>query len=755
MAADQDIDQFRHGFQEEARELLVELEAVLLELNERREDGELVGRVFRALHTIKGSGAMFGFDELAAFAHKLENAFDEVRKGHLAVTPDLVDLTLSALDQIRAMVEEGENDAAVDRGACAQILAKVRALTGSAETAGPGNAPDKARKETQPVSEKEAESAMPERAWRIHFAPGPELMRNGADPLLLIRELSGLGRLTAHASMAEIPAIGELEPERCYVCWEMVLVTSAGEDAIRDVFIFVEDVCELAIEPEAAEDGAIRDGATRDGAIREGAIGTGSPAATVASPEPETGAPPAVECAGDVIAKALEEKRRMAGRRATDQPETSASLRVPAARLDQLVDLVGEMVTVQARLSEIAAGSDDSEVLAVSEEIERLTSALRENSMTLRMVPIRATFERFRRLVHDLARDLGKDVELTIEGADTELDKTVIDQLGDPLMHLIRNSMDHGIESPERRAAEGKRPTAKIHLAAQHSGASVLIGVSDDGAGIDGDAVRNRAVERGLTTADAQLSEAEIFSFIFQPGFSTAKQVTDVSGRGVGMDVVRQRVESLRGSIEVASQRGQGTTVTLRLPLTLAIIDGLLVTVGEAFFVLPLASTLECIELTREDIERVNGKHMADVRGELIPYIRLRQYFAVNTPRPEREQIMVVESEEGRCGLVVDQVLGDCQTVIRNLGRLYRHVQVVSGATILGNGKVALILDPQRLVQEAVRSRMQRERVRAQGPPPNLTPNLAREQQSGVPPDGALVEIASNVGAGALASASH
>ena len=385
---------------------------------------------------------------------------------------------------------------------------------------------------------------------------------------------------------------------------------------------------------------------------------------------------------------------------------------MPAAKLDQFVDLVGELVTVQARLSELAARGDDPDVAAVSEEIERLTSSLRENSMNIRMLPIRATFEKFRRLVHDLARDLGKDVELTMEGADTELDKTVIDQLGDPLMHLIRNSMDHGIEPASTRIARGKRSTATIHLSARHSGASVLIGVSDDGGGIDAEAVRGRAIERGLVEAGASLTEAEIFALLFQPGFSTAKTVTDVTGRGVGMDVVRQRVDSLRGSIDVASKPGEGTSVTLRLPLTLAIIDGLLVSIGEAFFVLPLANTLECIELTREDIERANGKHVANVRGELIPYIRLREHFNIRTEPPAIEQIMVVETEEGRYGFVVDQVLGNCQTVIKNLGRFYRHVQVVSGATILGNGTVALILDPERLAQDAVRATLHRSRGR-------------------------------------------
>src|ERR1035438_8842725 len=361
------------------------------------------------------------------------------------------------------------------------------------------------------------------------------------------------------------------------------------------------------------------------------------------------------------------------GRRAYDTPDNASSIRVPAPQLAHLVNRVGKLVTVQARLGEIPASREDTLIVSVSEEVERLTAALRENSMSIRMLPIRATFERFRRLVHDLARDLHKEVELSTEGADTELDKTVIDQLGDPLMHLIRNSMDHGIEPPDVRTAHGKRSTGTFHRSARHSGASVLIGVSDDGGGIDADAVQRRAVERGLVVAGAQLTESETFALLFQPGFSTAKQITDVSGRGVGMDVVRQRVDSLRGSIDVTSEPGLGTRVTLRLPLTLAIIDGLLVSIGKACFVLPLANILECIELTRADIERANGKHIAIVRGEIVPYIRLREHFNIRTARPEIEQIMVAQTEQGRYGFVVDRVLGNCQTVIKNLGRFYRH----------------------------------------------------------------------------------
>ena len=643
-------DKFKLAFQEEAREILVELEAALLELNENRSDKELVGRAFRALHTIKGSGAMFGFEELAAFSHDLENAFDEVRKGRLAVTSELINLSLVALDQIKAMLEQ----TAVDKAAAADILEKLQKLTGTR-----GVVPMEAAAVALPVAPRSAQGIA--RDWRIRLSPGADLLRNGANPLLLLSELKHLGKFRAKASMAAVPPLGELDPERCYVSWEIALSTASPREAIRDVFIFVEDSCELSIEPVVV--------------------------AEVMEP-----------------AAAGPERRAGEGRRASDHPEGASSVRVPAAKLDQFVNLVGELVTVQARLGEIAARHEDQDVADVSEEIERLTSALRESSMSIRMLPIRATFERFRRLVHDLARDLHKVVELTIEGADTELDKTVIDKLSDPLMHLIRNSMDHGIETPEARVAAGKARGATIHLSARHSGASVLISVADDGAGINAEAVRERAMEKGLVSADAPLTENEIYSFILAPGFSTAREVTDVSGRGVGMDVVRRSVEALRGSIEIASRPSKGTSVTLRLPLTLAIIDGLLVRVGQAYFVLPLAITVECIELSGQDIEKANGKHVAYVRGEIIPYIRLREYFGIRCARPELEQIMIVETEAGRYGFVVDQVIGNYQTVIKSLGRFYRHVHVASGATILGNGTVALILDPNRLVQEAIRT---------------------------------------------------
>ena len=670
------IDKYKQAFQEEAREIVLELESALLELNERREDSELVGRVFRALHTIKGSGAMFGFDTLAAFTHHIENAFDLVRNSRLTVTPDLISLSLAAVDQIKAMLDESAGRGHADPATSAQLLEKVRALTGAVET------PQEKKPE---VAGEPALQAGPARDWEISFLPGPDLLRSGSNPLLLFRELRQLGTVQITADTSAIPPLSELDPLRCYISWKMVLTTAAECDEIRDVFIFVEDSCELTIEPCATEAGATEPGAD--------------------SPQ-----------IGDGPASAPIEKSPDETRRSPEQSAQPSSIRVAAAKLDQLVDLVGQLVTVQARLAEVAARHEDRDMLAVAEEIEALTTELRETSMGMRTLPLRSTFERFKRLVYDLGRTLHKEVELTFEGGDTELDKTVLDHLNDPLMHLIRNSMDHGIESPEVRRAAGKPATGTIHLSARHAGAQVLVSVSDDGKGIDREAVRARAIEKGLATADARLSESEIFSFILAPGFSTAQEVSNVSGRGVGMDVVRRNVEALRGSIEIASDPGAGSTVTLRLPLTLAIIDGLLVRVGHARFVMPLGNTVECVELTRQDIANANGKHLANIRGEIIPYIRLSEYLHMHTERPEREQVMVAETEHGRFGFVVDQVLGDHQTVIKNLGRLYRDVQEVSGATILGDGTVALILDLHRLAQNVIRSSSVRPHTQVRAP---------------------------------------
>ncbi|MGD0907589.1 MAG: chemotaxis protein CheA [Candidatus Acidiferrales bacterium] len=654
------IDKFKQAFQEEAREILLELESALLELNERQGDTELVGRSFRALHTIKGSGSMFGFDEIASFTHHIENAFDQVRNGRLGASTDLISLSLAAVDQIKAMLDQAAGQGNADPAASAQILAKLHTLTGGSKTAHV--------KEATVLPDAPVESAAGSaRDWHLRLSPKSDMLRNGANPQILFRELRQMGKLRVTAETSAIPALGEMDPQRCYVVWDIVLTAAVTAEAIRDVFIFVEDSCDLAVDAVVARIAQPQ-------------------AADVPTPAPRV------------------ERSSSRGRRASDKEAQGPTIRVAAAKLDQLVDLMGQLVTVQVRLGEIATRSGDRDIQSVAEEVGDLTAQLRENSMSMRTQPLRSTFERFKRLVFDLGRSLHKEVELSYEGGDTELDKTVIDQLNDPLMHLIRNSMDHGVELPDERRAAGKNPSANIHFTARHEGAQVLIRVADDGKGIDREAVRARAVERGMVAADARLNQAEIFSLILAPGFSTAREITDVSGRGVGMDVVKRNVEALRGSIEIDSQTGVGSSVTLRLPLTLAIIDGLLVRVGQTRFVMPLSDTVECVELTRQDIESAGGKHVAYIRGEVVPYIRLSEHLQIRSERPEREQVMVAETEHGRFGFVVDQVLGDHQTAIKNLGRLYRNVHVVSGATILGDGTVALILDLHRIVQAAIRT---------------------------------------------------
>jgi two-component system chemotaxis sensor kinase CheA len=682
------IDVHREAFKDEAQELLVELESALLELDRKPDDMELIQRTFRALHTIKGSGAMFGFDEVSRFTHHVETAFDQVREGRLRVTAELVNLTLAARDQIRGMLDESAAASAEDAARGAGILEKLQALML------PAAPPAGAR---PPVV---SNAARGRRRWRILFRPSREILLQGANPLLLLRELREMGPLVVKVDVRDLPELSQMDPESCYLSWNLLVETDQSMDAVRGVFIFVEDDSELTIQEEPGD-----------------ASSQPSEAAVPQQPAdvlPDAPVPPQ-DLKREPWALGSAEKRRDPYSAGGDK----ASIRVATGRVDSLINFVGELVTVQAQLSQLAARSDTSELRIVAEEVERLSSGLRENAMSMRMLPLKGTFDRFRRLVHDLTRDLGKEVEFSTDGADTQLDKTVIDQLNDPLLHLIRNSMDHGIGSPEERVAANKPRAGRICLSAKHSGANVLISVADDGRGLDVQAIRSRAIEKGLIADGAELSEAEVYSLILMPGFSTTRQVTDLSGRGVGMDVVRRSVDALRGMLDIGSRPGLGTTVTLRLPLTLAIVDGLLVRVGGAHFVVPLANVLECVELTAEDLRRAHGKPLAHVRGELVPYIRLREYFRMPGERPAIEQIILVETADGRHGFAVDEVLGDHQTVIKNLGRLYRDVQVVSGATILGNGTVALILDPHRLVQNVFQDISQTKRADSRRVRPN------------------------------------
>jgi len=689
------IDVHRQAFKEEAYELLSELESSLLELEERPDDIDLIGRVFRAMHTIKGSGSMFGFDDIAHFTHEVETIFDMVRNGKLQVTTTLVNLTLAARDQIKAMLDGSDGGGGADLEESGRIIAGLRALAAREP------APDAAE-----VSEpEEAKPAASERVtYRIRFVPSREIFSCGSNPLNLLAELRDLGICSVVAQNACAPSLEEIDPEACYVHWDVILTTDQGLNAIKDVFIFVEDDCELSIEAVAQHDELSADeGYKKLGEIllERGDISADEMREVLSKQKRfgELAVSSGIVTEIKVESALVEQRHVQAVRQEKQTADAGNSIRVPAERLDVLVNLVGELVTVQARLSQTAAGRGDLELSNIAEEVERLTGELRDSALNIRMLPIGSTFSKFKRLVRDLSGELGKEIEMTTDGAETELDKTVIEKLNDPLVHLIRNSIDHGIELPEAREAAGKPRYGTVHLAAVHSGDSVLITIKDDGAGLDKEAIRTKAIEKGIITATAELSEKELFGLIFAPGFSTAKTISSISGRGVGMDVVKRAIEALRGTIEIASVRGEGTRIMVRIPLTLAIIESLLVKIGSDFFMLPLSLVDECIELTRQDVARSNGRNLANVRDHLVPYIPLRERFMIKGEVPDIEQIVITEVNGARIGFVVDQVIGEHQTVIKSLGRAYRNVEGISGATILGDGSVALILDVPQLVQ--------------------------------------------------------
>jgi two-component system chemotaxis sensor kinase CheA len=529
------------------------------------------------------------------------------------------------------------------------------------------------------------------------------LFQNGTNPLALLSELESLGACRTMAHLDRLPAPNAFDPEACYLSWDILLTTDRSLEAVQDVFIFVEGACELTIDLIDALDAATQQASPpRLGEILV-ARGDLAPDAVQAALQRQQRLGQilveAQEVSPEKVRAALAEQAFVQSARAKREQQSAAgSVRVAAEKLDILVNLVGELVTVQARLAQKAISSHDPELLNISEVVERLTDELRDNTLSIRMLPIDVTFSKLRRLVRDLSNELGKNILLQTEGGETELDKTVIEQLNDPLVHILRNSIDHGIETPEQRRAAGKPEQGVIRLKAEHSGASVLIHISDDGAGIEPAVIRRKAIEKGLLAPDAERSDKELLQLIFLPGFSTAQAVTNVSGRGVGMDVVKRSLESLRGAIELSSQPGQGTTITLKLPLTLAIIDGLLVEIDSDKFVLPLSSIEECVELSREDLKKTHGRNILNIRGQIVPFVPLRERFAMAGDAPVFEQVVINEVGGQRVGIVVDRVIGEHQIVIKTMNALYKNVPEISGATILGDGTVALILDVQKLL---------------------------------------------------------
>lgn len=634
-------------FREELRDLLESLERGLLDLKKRPGDMGLINQVFRDLHTVKGSGAMFGFTDLAAFIHEFETVFDKVRSGELAVGPELLRLALAAKDEIPGLVD-GVPDPEGQRVA---ILDGLRALMGGGAAT--------AAEEVAAVEAVPAEGG----PSRLRFRLSGAALAMGARPEIVLDELRGLGATGIVADVSEVPPLDRLDVEACAIGWAMDLPDGVTEAQVEEVFLFVD--AEWSLERAQAA---------------------------------EVEAEVAVPVTGAAVAAAPVARGAKPEAKAEVKNEAGATIRVPAERLDSLMDAVGELVIVEARLTELARESRDPALIATAEQITRLAAGLRDATMTMRMVPMRSLVGRFRRLVLDLSDSLAKPVEFSVIGEDTELDKTVIEKLADPLVHVLRNAIDHGMETQEQRAAAGKSREGLIELSAEHSGAEVLIRVRDDGRGMDPAKIRAKAVAQGLITADAVLTEAQTYALVFEPGFSTAEQVTELSGRGVGMDVVRRTIESLRGSLEIESKLGQGTTVTLRLPLTLAIIEGLLIEVAGERYTLPMPSVQEIVELPAEKAQPHRTGDFLDIRGRFVPFLRLRKLFDCAGEPGAAQNVVIVMAGEHRVGIVVDRIVGTNQTVIKQMSKLHAGVRAVSGATILGDGSVALILDVQHLV---------------------------------------------------------
>ena len=643
-------------FFEESADGIEQLEAGLLEL-ERGFDAGVVDSVFRAVHSIKGGAATFGFTAVTDLAHEMETLLDRVRAGTLLPGAELTALLLEGIDALRGILSGLRQEREVDATAHAPLRLRLQQASGVvAPAASPASG----------VATRPASTAPAARGWQIRFRPHPHLLESGNDPWRLVRELEGLGRVTVEADLSGLPSVAELVPSTCYLAWRITLEGATPRAAIEEVFSWVAEDCDLAIEPLEP--------------VPERVVASANPA----------GGPPAV-------APPAARESRSAG----EGDGAIASIRVGIDKVDDLMNMVGELVITQSMLGALDDGGplDEHRVARVREglaQLARNSRALQESVMRLRSVPVSVVFNRFPRLVHDLSRQLGKRVELVISGQATELDKTVLEKLGDPLVHLVRNSLDHAFETPEERAAAGKSPVARLSLSAYHRGADIMVEVEDDGRGLDADKILRKAREKGIVAPDATPSLSEIAGLIFAPGFSTAEAVTDLSGRGVGMDVVRRNVRSLGGDIAVDTVRGRGTKVSLRLPLTLAIIDGQLVRAGEHTYVVPLLSIVESVQVDGAMLKRIaGGGTVYRLRDQLVPALDLAALLGhAGAVEPLDGRLLVmVEADGRRLGLIVDELQAQQQVVIKSLEANFGRVEGLSGATILSDGNVAFILD--------------------------------------------------------------
>ncbi len=668
----------REGFLDEARDMLRQFEDGLLGLESDPDDAEVLNSVFRAAHTIKGTAGLFGCERVVAFTHDVETVLEAMRSGQLALSDEAMALLLNSRDQIEALlgdVASAHGDPELSERSVA-LAGALRALLGNG---------DVAHDRPTAGAAKPAEHAV--NCWHVWVRFGPDALRNGLDPLSFLRYMGGQGKLRQVRLLQDlVPDLQALDAEDCHLGFEALYERECTHADVLSVFEFVMDDCELRVQPwgadlEATDDGLLAED-TDEADDRRPALAAASAVAVAAERRGSEG-----------------DRRKTSRDRRTDE---TRFVRVQADKLDHLIDLVGELVIASSGAQLVAQQEGSATFAEAAQRIRGLVESARDGALALRMVPIGETFARFHRVVRDVSKLLGKQVELQITGADTEMDKSMVEVIADPLMHLVRNSLDHGLETTEERIAAGKPERGIIALHAYHEGGQVIIEVTDDGRGLNRARIFQKAVERGLISADANLSDHEIDQLICAPGFSTADQVTDISGRGVGMDVVKRSIEQLRGQMQIASALGQGTTTQIRLPLTLAIIDGFLTSVGGTYYVLPMEIVAECIDVPHECLQEPRkGVGYFNLRGEVLPFFDVALLHQLSPESGGRRSLVVARDGMTRIGLIVDKLHGEYQTVIKPLSSLFRHLRAIAGSTILGSGDVALVLDVPALVHFA------------------------------------------------------
>jgi two-component system chemotaxis sensor kinase CheA len=666
------IDKFKAKFVEEAQDNVRDLEEALLLLEEDLGNRDIIERIFRAMHSLKGGGAMFGFNDLSDFTHHLETIFDLIRNDKLQADQDIISLTFNSVDHIKFLLSVGNLESEEDRKEQADLIKEISKYTSASQPhTGPG---------TEGAEEQEVVNDG-SKTYLITLVPDADILKNGTNPLYLLDDLNALGEGVTLSFCNDVPGLDDLDPVTNYCSWQTVLSTQESLNEIKDVFIFVEDECKIDIT-EISPNNVLAHPKLKE--LVENAVSQQRPIDKDEALK--------IEFAGQGENKSSSSKKKN-----IFKDHKISSIRVASNKIDDLVNLVSEMVTIQAQLSLYAEKSGDPAIVALSENIQKLSRQLRDNAFEISLIPIQNELMRFQRLVRDLSKEMDKEIDFIIEGGEIELDKNIIENLTDPLLHIIRNSVDHGIEPPEERIKAGKSPKGSIVFKAYYSGANVIIKIQDDGKGIDPEVIRKKAVERGLISTDIELSKKEILDLVFLSGFTTRSEVSDISGRGVGMDVVKRKINSIRGEVSIESEIGQGTILTLEIPLTLSIIDGLLVTVADNQYVIPISNIEKIYSI--EDVKLSSSfNNIAVIDDQQYSYLDLREIFEEKEGASEHSQLILVKYEDKRVGVIVDNVIGEYQTVVKPLGRFLKKLENISGASIMGDGTISMVIDTNRLI---------------------------------------------------------